>query len=214
MKVATRFEQHFPTTVMVRHHDSVAEINAAVTSVLRELKAAYLTDPGENEVLSGTIATLGGYQTPTRKMFLDRAEAAVRGLRERIVRPGVEAYLAQAFPGEAEAMRYRLFSWANILTAGDWQAPHMHPTANNLASGVYYLLLPQRPAPEGCLEFECPHPAAVHHAHSFTRRIQPHAGDLILFPPWYVHYIIPFRGDEERAIVSFDVIAQARSTGR
>lgn len=209
MKVATHFEQHFPTTVAVRHHEQVNEINAGVLGVLRELKAAYLTDPHENEVLTGTIATLGGYQTPTRRMFLDRPEPAIRELRDTIVQPFVETYLAEVFSESRSAIKFRMFSWANILAGGDWQAPHMHPTDNNLASGVYYLLLPDRPSPEGCIEFQCPHPLAVHHGQRFTRRIQPRMGDLILFPPYYVHYIIPFRGAQERAIVSFDVIAQS-----
>lgn len=208
VKVTTHFEQHFPTMVAIRNHDHVDGTNAAILETLRQLKAAYLADPRENEVLSGTIATLGGYQTPNRKMFLDRPDPAIRELRDHIVRPCVESYLERAFPDRPGPVGFKLFSWANILNAGDWQAPHMHPTDNNLASGVYYVSLPHRPAPEGCIEFQCPHPVAVHHGYGLTRRIQPKAGTLILFPPYYIHYIIPFKGDEDRAIVSFDVIAQ------
>ena len=34
-------------------------------------------------------------------------------------------------------------------------------------------------------------------------------GDLILFPPYYIHYVYPFRGEGERCIVAFDVLIQA-----
>jgi hypothetical protein len=43
---------------------------------------------------------------------------------------------------------------------------------------------------------------------SLTRRLQPQAGDLILFPPYYIHYVYPFRGTGERVIVAFDVLLQ------
>ena len=29
-----------------------------------------------------------------------------------------------------------------------------------------------------------------------------------IFPPYYIHYVYPFRGAGERAIVAFDVILQ------
>jgi hypothetical protein len=43
---------------------------------------------------------------------------------------------------------------------------------------------------------------------SLTRRLYPKSGDLILFPPYYIHYVYPFQGPGERCIVAFDVIAQ------
>ena len=36
----------------------------------------------------------------------------------------------------------------------------------------------------------------------------PREGRMILFPPWYVHYVHPFRGGGERAIIAFDILAQ------
>lgn len=208
----TRFEDHFPVSVMIAHYKHVDDINDAVFEILRSLKKNYLTDKNENEVLTGTVTTFGGYQTPTRVMFLNRSEQNIQKLRDEMILPSVDIYLKKVSADKNNEINIRLFSWANILAAGDWQAPHMHPTINNLASGVYYVRVPGRPSPEGCIEFLNPHPVAVHHGYSLTHRIQPTSGDLIMFPPYYLHYVYPFSGNEERAIVAFDVIMQPKKS--
>lgn len=209
--IETDFENHFPVPVMITHYHHVDEINRSVFKVIADLKRDHLTNPQFNEALTGTVSTFGGYQTPTRLMFLDRTEDAIQFLRDHIILPGVAAYIKKIFPEKHKLYGSRLFSWANILTEGDWQAPHMHPTEDNLASGVYYVRTPHRPAPEGCIEFFNPHPVAIYHGGTNTRRIHPQSGDLIIFPPYYVHYIYPFKGAEERAIVAFDVITRPKS---
>ncbi len=204
----TRFEDHFPIQVMVSHHTGLDTINRDTFTVIRSLKEQYINDRKENEALSGTITTYGGYQTSKKMMFLNRPESAVRALRDQVILPGVERYLAKVYGEQIRGVRTRLVSWANILSAGDWQAPHMHPTHDNLVSGVYYVEVPEKPKPQGCIEFLNPHPAAHYHAISLTRRLHPDTGDLILFPPYYIHYVYPFRGEGERAIVAFDVVRQ------
>jgi uncharacterized protein (TIGR02466 family) len=204
----TRFEDHFPIHVMQSHHTGVDDINRETFELLSKLRDTNLNDEKENEALSGTITTYGGYQTSKKMMFLQRPEKAVLRLREEIVLPGVARYLAKAYDNKIEPERTRIVSWANILSAGDWQAPHMHPSTGNLASGVYYVEMPEKPKPEGCIEFLNPHPVAHHHGISLTRRLYPQAGDLIIFPPYYIHYVYPFKGGGERAIVAFDVILQ------
>ncbi|HEX2668469.1 MAG TPA: putative 2OG-Fe(II) oxygenase [Gammaproteobacteria bacterium] len=203
-----QFEEHFPLTVLLSHHTGVEKMNAAVAALLHGLRGQYLKDRAENEALSGTITTYGGYQTSKKMMFLNRPEPEVQALRDQVVQPGVKAYLERVYGEQGKSIPTRLVSWANILCEGDWQAPHMHPSTGNLISGVYYAAVPEKPEPEGCIEFLNPHPVAHHHGVSLTRRIMPKAGDLILFPPYYIHYVYPFRGEGERCIVAFDVIVQ------
>jgi uncharacterized protein (TIGR02466 family) len=208
IKADTRFEEHFPITVMQSHYTGLEDVNAGIVKLLAGLRAQYLTDKQENEALSGTITTYGGYQTSKKMMFLSRPETEVETLRDRVVQPGVQAYLDKVFGEQGRQIKTRLVSWANILKEGDWQAPHMHPSTGNLISGVYYAAVPEKPEPEGCIEFLNPHPVAHHHGVSLTRRIMPKQGDLILFPPYYIHYVYPFRGAGERVIVAFDVLIQ------
>ena len=202
------FEDHFPLTVMLSHHAGAEQVNTGIARLLHGLRQQHLNDKKENEALSGTITTYGGYQTPKKVMFLNRPEPEVQALRDQMVRPAVQAYMEKVYGKEGLALKTQLVSWANILCQGDWQAPHMHPTAGNLISGVYYAAVPEKPAPEGCIEFLNPHPVSNHHGVSLTRRIQPETGDLILFPPYYIHYVYPFRGEGERCIVAFDVVVQ------
>lgn len=205
----TQFEDHFPIHVMVSHHSGLETINHETLAIIRQLSAQYLSDETENEALSGTITTYGGYQTSKKMMFLNRPEPPLKQLRDAVILPGVARYLTKAYDHQVEASHTRLVSWANLLGAGDWQAPHMHPTTGNLASGVYYVDVPEKPKPEGCIEFLNPHPVAHHHGISLTRRLHPKTGDLIIFPPYYIHYVYPFKGQGQRAIVAFDVLLQA-----
>ena len=204
----THFEEHFPLTVMVSHHAGLDALNHEVAGVIRKLRDQYIGDARENEALSGTITTYGGYQTSKKMMFLNRAEAAVQRLRDEVILPGVKTYMDKVYAEQGKGIRTRLVSWANILRAGDWQAPHMHPTVGNLISGVYYVEVPEKPQPQGCIEFLNPHPVAHHHGVSLTRRLYPKTGDLILFPPYYIHYVYPFTGEGERSIIAFDAVAQ------
>jgi uncharacterized protein (TIGR02466 family) len=204
----TRFEDHFPIHVMVSHHTGVDEINREISVIVRELRTRHANDSEENEALSGNITTYGGYQTSKKMMFLDRKESAIHQLRAEIILPGVERYLATAYENLVSPKTTRVVSWANILSTGDWQAPHMHPTVGNLASGVYYVEMPDKPKPEGCIEFLNPHPVSHHHGISLTRRLHPKPGDLIIFPPYYIHYVYPFKGDGDRIIIAFDVVMQ------
>lgn len=194
---------------MISHHAGIDALNHEIAGVIRELRDQHQDDPRENEALSGTITTYGGYQTSKKMMFLNRPEPAIKRLREEVIQPGAERYLTKAYEGKVAFKQTRLVSWANILATGDWQAPHMHPTVGNLASGVYYVDVPEKPAPEGCIEFLNPHPVSHHHGVSLTRRLYPKTGDLIIFPPYYIHYVYPFKGEGERAIIAFDVIMQA-----
>ncbi|MDE2195648.1 MAG: hypothetical protein KGJ56_00450 [Gammaproteobacteria bacterium] len=204
----TRFEDHFPISVMISHHAGLEHINREIFTVIRQLQAQFQEDTRENEALSGTTTTYGGYQTSRKMMFLNREEPAIRTLRDQVILPGIGRYLQQSYDDKLRNSGTRTVSWANILSEGDWQAPHMHPSVGNLASGVYYVETPDKPTPQGCIEFLNPHPVAHHHGISLTRRLHPKAGDLIIFPPYYIHYVYPFRGAGERAIVAFDVILQ------
>ena len=206
--VETRFEEHFPLTVMVSHHTGRDALNRDVAGIIRSLRDQYIGDKRENEALSGTITTYGGYQTSKKMLFLNRPEPAVQNLRDEVILPGVKAYMDKVYAEQGKGIRTRLVSWANILREGDWQAPHMHPTTGNLISGVYYVEVPEKPQPQGCIEFLNPHPVAHHHGVSLTRRLHPKAGDLILFPPYYIHYVYPFMGPGERSIIAFDAVAQ------
>lgn len=200
-------EHHFPVTVMVRDHGDVAALNDKLFAWIKEMSNRY-GDSDQNAARDPAIATRGGYQT-ARSMNLfqvDRPE--IRQFRDRMVLPAVHHYLKTVFGDEARGITPNLVGWSNLLGPGDWQGPHMHPTESNLISGVYYVRLPEVAPPEGCIEFLNPMPISQHHGFSPSRRIVPAEGKLILFPPFYLHYVHPLRNAADRAIIAFDVLAR------
>lgn len=201
-------EIHYPTTVMQRRHSDVAELNGRLYALLRALAERYEATP-QNAVASGQVATQGGYQTGgAMNLFLLKDDTVVR-FREELVMPAVNDYLAHVFGAEARHFNPWPDGWANLLREGDWQRPHFHPTHRNVVCGVYYVHLPDElPEPQANIEFFNPIPVSVNHGFPSTRRLLPEEGKLILFPPWYVHYVYPFRGAGDRCIIAFDVFAQ------
>jgi len=202
----TQFEDHFPVTVMHSKHTGLEDVNRSIFEVIRTLRDAHINDPKENEALTGTVTTYGGYQTSKKMQFLNRKEEAIQVLRDQVIQPGIRRYMQKVFSEQGQDVKTRVAAWANILRAGDWQAPHLHPNTGNLVSGVYYVDVPEKPKPQGCIEFLNPHPVSRHHGVGLTRRLYPQTGDLLLFPPYYIHYVYPFQGPGERAIIAFDVI--------
>jgi uncharacterized protein (TIGR02466 family) len=206
MNYEDTFEEHFPTTVMTRHHESLEQLNQALLDIIVQLEEQF-RDTDENAEHTVYVTTQGGYQT-LDDHFLQRDNPAIRQLRDDILTPAVRTYVDRIYGKPDGGINFWFSSWANILHAGDWQSPHFHSTNDNLASGVYYVRVPEKPSPEGCIEFINPNLVSVMHHRNPTRRIKPKEGDLLIFPPYYMHFVHPFRGDGARAIVSFDAILQ------
>lgn len=203
-------EQHFPITVLARRHHGLGPVNEKLFAWIKDMAAQH-GESGENAAKSDAISTQGGYQTSKKTNLFQINRPEIRTLRDRYVLPAVHHYLQSVFGPQARSLNPNLIGWSNLLASGDWQSPHMHPTENNLASGVYYVRLPALKPPEGCIEFINPHPISVHHGFLTTRRIVPEEGLLLIFPPFYLHYVHPFRGEEQRAIIAFDVLARHSS---
>lgn len=201
-------EQHFPITVLERRHNDTDALNERLFTWLKEMAQEY-QDTNQNAVKSGKISTIGGYQTPRLTNLFQIKRPEIRTLHDRYIAPAAMHYLRSVFgPGDINPV---IVGWSNLLSAGDWQKPHFHPTHSNLASGVYYVKMPPVKPPAGCIEFINPHPISVHHGFQATRMTVPEPGMLLVFPPFYMHYVHPFRGDEARAIIAFDVLARGET---
>ena len=214
MQYSQDIELHYPTTVMQRQFEDVEELNSRLFNLLCSMQARF-KDTSQNAVNSGLISTQGGFQTSSNmNLFLLKDEAIAR-FRDEMVLPSARAYLQEVFGELAQQFNPWPDGWANLLQAGDWQRPHFHPTHRNVVCGVYYVHIPEeKPEPEGNIEFFNPIQASVNHGFPSTRRLIPKAGKMILFPPWYVHYVHPFRGAGQRCIIAFDIFAQKPAIAR
>ena len=104
--------------------------------------------------------------------------------------------------------RWRLTAWGVVMHNRGHERPHIHP--NGWLSGVFYLQLPSvigDPArrPEGWLEFGRPTSHLNVSGGFDVRQYQPAYGQMFLFPSYYYHGTVPFRSDERRVCVAFDV---------
>lgn len=208
IEVEDLLEVHYPTLVMQRDHSGVAELNSALAEHVRDLDRRFRDSP-QNAARSGKITTEGGYQTSLKTNLFQQGAPAVQRLADEVLMPAVKRYLAEVFLEQAAQITPWLVGWANVLNQGDFQRPHFHPTEKNLASGVYYVQIPRDlPEPQGRIEFINPVPISVHHGYSTTRRLHPAEGRLFLFPPYYMHYVVPFKDPGERIVIAFDVLGQ------
>lgn len=117
-----------------------------------------------------------------------------------------------------EMRRLEIFSntWFHVTRHGGFVINHTHPMAS--WSGVYCVSAGEIPTdrPEsGVLRFHNPH----HYSNTFldagNQRLRPPfhhgswslrllAGQLVLFPSWLPHEVLPFYGNDERITIAFN----------
>ena len=79
--------------------------------------------------------------------------------------------------------------WSNRLSKGGWHSTHLHHKGE--MSGIYYMDVPD--ASSGKLEF-------------MDGDLQPHTGDLVMFPSNKLHGVTLYMGEKPRLTVAFDVV--------
>ena len=117
-----------------------------------------------------------------------------------------------------EMQRLQIFShtWFHVTRHGGFTIMHTHPMAS--WSGVYCVAPGETPEdrPEsGILRFHNPHHyssyftdagnvrfRAPYHHGTWSIRLQP--GQLVLFPLWLQHEVLPFYGSDERITIAFN----------
>lgn len=117
-----------------------------------------------------------------------------------------------------EMRRLQIFShtWFHVTRYGGFTIMHTHPMAS--WSGVYCVApgeSPQDRPESGVLRFHNPHHysnyfldagnlrlrAPYHHG---TWSVRFEAGQLVLFPSWLQHEVLPFYGNDERITIAFN----------
>jgi uncharacterized protein (TIGR02466 family) len=199
-------EQHFPTCVMSRMYDGVDDLNRRLAALLLRLET-------QARNVAAETSTVGGYQTDNA--LLSRNEPEIATLRQ-MIGTALEEYLPKLFQTECQAapkgLKIDLWGWGVNMREGDVNTQHVHPGAK--VSGVYYVATPQTATqvktalkPEGAIIFADPRPRAnMNRVPNQTTEITvpPQAGQMILFPSYYEHFVLPFRGPGVRSCVAFN----------
>jgi uncharacterized protein (TIGR02466 family) len=200
---------------LVRTYDIDAPKGIANINTLNDLLANEIrADPSRlNNPVSKS--TFGGEQTG--ELDLDRS-IALQALREVIqncvsdaakhfIEAGLGRHPVMAPANGEQSIR----AWATLLQTDGHQTSHMHPLG--WLSGVYYVHLPPdmsaADAEAGWLEFNSP-PQRFHCTKpAKTWRFEPREGQLIVFPSWFWHQTIPFKSEDERISIAFDIVPTA-----
>jgi tetratricopeptide (TPR) repeat protein len=163
-------------------------------------------DPYQRAARHGSVAVdLLAHKSPAIAAFEAMVRRAIEAFARRLPDDPTHPFLCR------KPARYSLIVWANILTEEGHQAAHIH----NLGwlSGVYYPWIPPSvraddPTRAGWIEFGRPGYDLPCRFEPRLRAITPENGMIIMFPSYFWHRTIPFRGAPERISVAFDVHAQ------
>ena len=198
----------FPTTVLRRRIEDMADVNRQLAALIAELSAT-----GPNAA-AGT-STEGGYQTPEGLFAEDHPHAQHPALMtvKQHIGAAVTDYAALLIRQECahapKRAAWTMWGWAVSLKEGNWQGTHVHSGAH--VSGVYYVAAPpsilEAGRQNGKLYFQDPRPRANMNqlpTQLTIHREAPVPGELIVFPSWLEHGVAPFQGPGERICIAFD----------
>jgi uncharacterized protein (TIGR02466 family) len=194
---------HFPTLFMMREHANCGGLNEKLARLMLRLEK-------ETANIAPATSNIGGYHSDTT--LFSRQEPEIAALRE-LVQAALHEYVPKFLEANCHApptkLNLRLWGWGINMRAGDINFQHVHPDAK--VSGVYYVSVPPLPAgtsnEEGAIMFVDPRPRAhMNRVQNQTTEItvNPTAGKMILFPAYYEHAVIPFRGPGVRTCIAFN----------
>ena len=177
-------------------------------------------DPRINEMLRQELLRLDGERESMTTAYRDEnllssEHPAISWLRD-CIHHAVIRYVKNS---EIDyALDWHLQGWPSINLFGDYHNLHNHPHA--WLSGTYYVTVPENPLDlpgradrtPGAISFFDPRPQANMNAISKDGqvdpeyRVQPKAGEILLWPAFLHHAVHPNLSEDERISVSFNVV--------
>lgn len=179
-------------------YDSFEDMNAALSRYVKthpSLQAeARATRKGKHtgELIKKPLGPMEG--------MVKRIDEAVRWYKSQL--PDDPDHPAVRWAPE----EWRLTAWGVVMMSGGHEAAHIHP--NGWLSGVFYVNLPEvigKRGNEGYLEFGKPTPDLHVKTPPALRHYKPELGQMFLFPSYLYHGTVPFKSDERRICIAFDV---------
>jgi tetratricopeptide (TPR) repeat protein len=181
--------------------NDVASFNAALRDELLGLHTRRV-EPFDQTLRNGTQTT---------GQLFDRTSRAVEGVRERI-REAVADYIRRMPDDSVHPLLARKDgdftfsgSWSCRLRSQGFHTNHVH--AEGWISSAYYVSLPDavEEGEQGWLKFGESN-LALGERDRMLRAVKPAVGKLVLFPSYFWHGTVPFRSDDVRLTVAFDVV--------
>jgi uncharacterized protein (TIGR02466 family) len=198
-------EVQFPTLLMTRIYDDVTPLNTALGALVNKLER-------DTTNIADDTSNIGGFHSDSKLM--SRPEPEILILRDMIggaVKEYMERYFKDNCTSAPADLKVRMWGWGINMRANDVNTQHVHPDAK--VSGVYYAVIPPgqtggaKGKPGGSIMFCDPRPRA--HMNQVGNQIteivvQPTPGMMVLFPSYYEHCVIPFKGAGVRTCIAFN----------
>ncbi|NNE24252.1 MAG: tetratricopeptide repeat protein [Rhizobiales bacterium] len=209
------------------------DFDRLVHSYMIDVPAAYKTLDGFNRALESEILAHPELETPPEDhptwhhpalkigSHINAAGTGAIHDLEAVMHDAVERYYDNA--GDADGhpflvhrpKKYRIEPWAAVLEREGNQQPHIH--MDGYLSGCYYITIPPEVSADengadglvkGGFEIGRPPEEITITADLETRTIKPLEGLMVLFPAYMYHGTIPFKSDQRRICIAFDVMPE------
>lgn len=217
--MAGALQQHWPVPLAVHRFERAAEVNPVLARVFKALRA---TD---------TQAQAGSFYASADDL-LRRVDLPEFGALLQFIAASLQTTAQQANAGVWPPGRHNLQLeltgvWFQIQNGAAFHDIHTH--GNCSWSGVYYVQIdptaqrvahPQWGELNGATRFYSPMFPLLGGAHidmgnawlqQATLDVTPQEGELVLFPAFLPHKAMPYLGERERIIVSFNAQIRAPS---
>ena len=158
-----------------------------------------------------SISNQGGWQSHGKLHFKDEFKILVDMINKHLMQVGTD----YGFGSESSKLKVTSM-WANINPKGGSNTVHSHQSPCGMPnplvlSGCYYARVPANSGqfvledfsrPMRYLQLPFQQPNLIN---SFTVKVPPKEGDLLLFPAWMEHSVEANSSNEERISIAFNV---------
>ena len=199
----SRTELVFPTFIYVGSVKSAQSLNRDLISEINTLEQ--IDDHGR----AWSAENYGnGYSSYSSMAQLHVSSPNFAEL-ERSLRPHVKNF-TRKLNWDLRGRELRMTTcWANSMGQGTYHTMHTHPLC--ALSGVYYVNLPPGSSPLkiedprlGLLMAAPPRKSSAPANQQNYMRLNPRAGEVVLFESWLRHEVPPHKGKQRRLSISFN----------
>ena len=195
----------FPTLLGRVEFDEYESINSRIVDYVRECEREGKISDSRSD---GTTNWGNGFQiqlfrekVPVIEEFMPFISQALEGFLDSVGLSAIKKMQAELTTA----------GWIVVARDGSYNAPHVHP--HGTFSSIYHVQVPDRPSPEGYLEFINPTgSAALQSFGHASELVQPKEGTLLIIPSYLMHGVHPFQGEGERISLNIDYAVTLKKT--
>ena len=166
----------------------------------------YIYDLQKEDSKGQKLSNINGWHSP----FFDLSSRETVGYKFLMK---IQPYIADVFKSYGWVFNPQKVKcsgmWAIINKKGNFNTEHIHPNSN--LSGAYYVS-----APKNCGKFKVVNPHSIsrdkfpprENPNELNRLVAEHEiedGDLLIFPSYLPHSVLPNQSDDDRIVISFNI---------